>query len=341
MAAPVDTIIEPIDWFKDRRLKPDTKIGDFRITGTPNLAMTKAEIYYVEPITPSATLPSKYVFKYQKEPPGVGGPVAKQTVEREVEHEWHINERLSGCDLLCLATIDARPLGYQGFFMPYYPAGDLLGYACTVDFTDVEVRRIMARTVRGLDFMHKRGIPHLDLKPENILVGHDMCETFLSDFGLSAEGGSVANIVGTLPYKAPELASGITPYNGFAVDMWAIGVIAFVLFVGVNPFDDTPVDAPPLSNQEVRANICGFQAFAGEMLDDLYRTNASREAIDFISKLMVREPSQRLTAEQALKHNFLAAVNAEAFAAEAKQVANRAVQPTGESTAAGPPDTAF
>ena len=89
--------------------------------------------------------------------------------------------------------------------------------------------------------MHKENIVHRDLKPENILL-HCKCEECfdvkISDFGFSCmfDPKEELNVsMGTLNYMAPEMIR----FKGYTekVDIWSVGVIAFQLLTGNNPFN--------------------------------------------------------------------------------------------------------
>lgn len=90
----------------------------------------------------------------------------------------------------------------------------------------------------GTEYIHKKGIIHRDLKLANILIDGDM-QMKICDFGLAtleADAISEAHIVmGTTNYLAPEVIN----RQGFKrrSDIWAIGVIAFVLLYGYKPFE--------------------------------------------------------------------------------------------------------
>ena len=85
--------------------------------------------------------------------------------------------------------------------------------------------------------LHEQSITHRDIKPENILFTHRGADAAvkLTDFGLSTmKTGRLTAKCGTPSYCAPELLSGIG--YGREVDLWALGVVAYVLMVGDLPF---------------------------------------------------------------------------------------------------------
>lgn len=92
------------------------------------------------------------------------------------------------------------------------------------------------------EFILKTGITHRDLKPENLLYYHpgNDSKILVTDFGLSSTrksaDGHMETTCGTSEYIAPEVLAK-QPYTS-QVDMWAVGVIGYILLSGTMPFDD-------------------------------------------------------------------------------------------------------
>ena len=91
-------------------------------------------------------------------------------------------------------------------------------------------------------YLHSLGITHRDLKPENLLYyhpGHDS-KILITDFGLSScrKSGEIYmhTTCGTPEYISPELLAR-KPYTS-QVDLWAVGVITYILLSGTMPFDE-------------------------------------------------------------------------------------------------------
>merc|ERR550514_393320 len=98
----------------------------------------------------------------------------------------------------------------------------------------------MLHMVEGLQHVHSRGIAHLDMKPENMLL--DASGTLMiSDFGLATRMPPAQPILkGTQQFAAPELTIraelGLNAADGFAVDVWALGVTVLMISIKCNPF---------------------------------------------------------------------------------------------------------
>ncbi len=106
---------------------------------------------------------------------------------------------------------------------------------------------LLARIARAMDHAHSRGVLHRDLKPANILIGADGGPR-ITDFGLARlddASGSLTNdgdVVGTPVYMAPEQIQGRLAELGPASDVWALGVMLYVLLTGRLPFRGRTVE---------------------------------------------------------------------------------------------------
>lgn len=166
-------------------------------------------------------------------------------------------------------------------------------------YTESEAGQLVRKIVSAVDYLHNLGIVHRDLKPENLLLkrADNDLEIAIADFGLSKIVGQqmmMQTACGTPSYVAPEVlnASGY----GKEVDMWSIGVITYILLCGFPPFYGDTV--PEIFEQIMEANFDYPEEYWGTV---------SKEAKDFINKLLVVDSDKRLTASDALRHPWLAA----------------------------------
>jgi len=164
-------------------------------------------------------------------------------------------------------------------------------------YTEHEAGQLVRKIVSAVDYLHNLGIVHRDLKPENLLLkrADNDLEIAIADFGLSKIVGQqmmMQTACGTPSYVAPEVlnASGY----GKEVDMWSIGVITYILLCGFPPFYGDTV--PEIFEQIMEANFDYPEEYWGSV---------SKEAKDFINKLLVVDSDKRLTASDALRHPWL------------------------------------
>lgn len=107
-----------------------------------------------------------------------------------------------------------------------------------------EAKALFCQILSAVAYCHEQGVCHRDLKPENVLLT-SKGEAKLSDFGLGAirqiensESANMMNTVcGTPNYASPEVISK-KPYDGFASDVWSLGVVLYVMLAGCLPFDE-------------------------------------------------------------------------------------------------------
>ena len=105
-----------------------------------------------------------------------------------------------------------------------------------------EAKRIIKMVLEGVQYMHSCGITHRDLKLENLLYKNATrkSDILISDFGLAHQqrkpDDTMTTTCGTSEYLAPEMLEGDSYTN--AVDLWAVGVITFVLLSGKMPFEE-------------------------------------------------------------------------------------------------------
>ncbi|KAM3929832.1 serine/threonine-protein kinase 17A [Leptodactylus fuscus] len=182
-----------------------------------------------------------------------------------------------------------------------YAAGGEIFNQCVAEreeaFKEKDVQRLMRQILKGVSFLHRHNVVHLDLKPQNILLSSDcpLGDIKIVDFGLSRivnNNEELREIMGTPEYVAPEILS-YEPIST-ATDMWSIGVLAYIMLTGTSPFlgDDKQHTFLNIS----QLNISFTEDFEG----------VSEPAVDFMKKLLVREPEGRATAEECLQHPWLA-----------------------------------
>ncbi|GAM19693.1 hypothetical protein SAMD00019534_028680 [Acytostelium subglobosum LB1] len=169
-------------------------------------------------------------------------------------------------------------------------------------YSEKDACNLVRQIVSAVEYMHQHGVCHRDLKPENLLCSaEDEPEQFvrIADFGLSKifEGGEeLKTACGTPDYVAPEILE-CKAYDT-SVDMWSIGVITYILLCGFAPFyADT--------HHELFQKILDLEYDFPEP----EWTNVTDLAKDFISKLLVINPTERWTASQCMKHPWLAENN--------------------------------
>ncbi|XP_071783481.1 death-associated protein kinase 2 isoform X1 [Centroberyx gerrardi] len=172
-----------------------------------------------------------------------------------------------------------------------------------------EAIKFMEQILEGVGFMHSKHIAHFDLKPENIMLSDKEAphpNIKLIDFGLAHhfhQGEEYRSMGGTPQYIPPEVIN-YEPLST-AVDIWSIGVITYILLSGLSPFQGE-------ADEETLRNVIAMNY----EFEERYFSTTSAMAKDFIQKLLVKNPNDRLTAEECLLHPWIKPITR-------KQVTNR------------------
>jgi len=158
------------------------------------------------------------------------------------------------------------------------------------------VKTLLMSMLDAVAFMHSKGVIHRDLKLENFVFAEkgNLKSLNVVDFGLAKALNArqkAQHVCGTLSYIAPEaLLAGV---YGQGVDVWALGVAMHVLLTNTWPFDDE--DEDELFEQIIECDL-DFETEAWE--------GVSEVAKDLIEGLLDSRPKHRLTAAQALEHEW-------------------------------------
>ncbi|XP_030608259.1 serine/threonine-protein kinase PLK3 [Archocentrus centrarchus] len=156
--------------------------------------------------------------------------------------------------------------------------------------TEPEVRYYLRQIISGLKYLHSRGILHRDLKLGNFFINENM-ELRLGDFGLAAKLETVEQrkktICGTPNYLAPEVLN--RQGHGTESDVWSLGCVMYTLMCGNPPFETLDLKETYKCIKEVRYNLPNTLSPAAQKL---------------ISGILQKDPSDRLTLDQILNHEF-------------------------------------
>lgn len=165
-------------------------------------------------------------------------------------------------------------------------------------YSEADASHCMQQILESVNYCHVHGIVHRDLKPENLLLASKVkgAAVKLADFGLAIEvqGDQQAwfGFAGTPGYLSPEVIRK-DPY-GKPVDIWACGVILYILLVGYPPFWDE--DQPRLYAQ-IKAGAYDYPSPEWDTV--------TPEAKNLINSMLTVNPAKRITATEALKHPWI------------------------------------
>ncbi|XP_034174171.1 calcium/calmodulin-dependent protein kinase II isoform X22 [Osmia lignaria lignaria] len=165
-------------------------------------------------------------------------------------------------------------------------------------YSEADASHCIQQILESVHHCHHNGVVHRDLKPENLLLASKAkgAAVKLADFGLAIEVQGEAQawfgFAGTPGYLSPEVLKK-EPY-GKPVDIWACGVILYILLVGYPPFWDE-------DQHRLYAQIkAGSYDYPSPEWDTV-----TPEAKNLINQMLTVNPSKRITASEALKHPWI------------------------------------
>ncbi|XP_058383705.1 myosin light chain kinase 3 isoform X3 [Diceros bicornis minor] len=222
----------------------------------------------------------------------------KSAKDREdVKNEINIMNQLSHVNLIQLYDAFESKNSFT-LVMEYVDGGELFDRITDEKYhlTELDVVLFTRQICEGVHYLHQHYILHLDLKPENILcvsqTGHQIK---IIDFGLARRYKPREKLkvnFGTPEFLAPEVVN--YEFVSFPTDMWSMGVITYMLLSGLSPFLG-----------ETDAETMNFIVNCSWDFDADTFEGLSEEAKDFVSRLLVKEKSCRMSATQCLKHEWL------------------------------------
>ncbi|OAY35107.1 mitogen-activated protein kinase kinase kinase 18 [Manihot esculenta] len=208
-----------------------------------------------------------------------------------------------GCDI----TRENNKVMYN-LFLEYIPGGTLADKvkAHGGRLEESVIGYYTGQIVQGLDYLHSNGWVHCDIKGRNVLIGETGAK--LADFGCAKRVDAVeaaTPIGGTPMFMAPEVARG--EEQGCSSDIWALGCTIIEMANGgvVWPDVNDPV------------SVMYRIGFSDQLPE--FPCCLSEQARDFLDKCLRRDPKQRWTANQLLKHPFLVKSNSNSHS-HAKQI---------------------
>jgi len=223
--------------------------------------------------------------------------IRKPEQKEKVVEEINLLKKFSNPHIIRFIEAFENP-GQVILIMEYLDGGELFERVAGEDFnlTESDCCQFMKQICRGVSYLHDHNIVHLDLKPENVVcTQRDNTQVKIIDFGTAKQlgpGEKVKVLCGTPEFVAPEVVN--YDFISTGSDMWALGVICYILLSGFSPFmGDT--------DAETYANISAVTFdFDCEEFDQI-----SEDAKDFINSLLKRDPASRMKAEMCLEHKWL------------------------------------
>ena len=243
-------------------------------------------------------------------------PILAKRTYRELKLLNHLRHE----NLISLEDIFLSPLE-DIYFVTDLQGTDLHRLLTSRPLEKQFVQYFLYQILRGLKYVHSAGVIHRDLKPSNILVNEN-CDLKICDFGLArVQDPQMTGYVSTRYYRAPEIMLTWQKYDT-EVDIWSVGCIFAEMIEGKPLFPGKDhvhqfsiitelLGSPPA---HVIDTICSENTlkFVQSLphrdpipLTERFK-NVEPDAVDLLSKMLVFDPRERITAADALSHPYLA-----------------------------------
>ena len=215
----------------------------------------------------------------------IKGIIKERNLLSKLNHSFLVNMHFSFQDNQYLYII--LDLMKGGDLRYYYKLSNSDDIHNNKKFTEKECHFMVSNLILALEYIHKNNIVHCDIKPENIVINKNgyFC---LTDFGISInlkneEKNKKNNYIeGSLGYMAPEIM--FQEKISFGVDYFSLGVVCYEMMLGKLPYFATGIE-------EIKKLILANQVTIKKF--DI-PVGWSKEAADFINKLIQRKPYKRL-----------------------------------------------
>ncbi|XP_056640231.1 serine/threonine-protein kinase GL21140 [Diorhabda sublineata] len=224
--------------------------------------------------------------------------------EDMIENEVKILRKVDHPNIMSLIT-DADTKNILYLVCEYVTGGDLFDQITIAQkYSEEQAALMINNLVSALAYLHSINIVHRDVKPENLLVELDdnyrVKLLKLGDFGLACEvTRPLYTVCGTPTYVAPEILT--ESGYGLKIDVWAAGVILYILLCGYPPFVSQDNDQEKLFD----CILSGQYEFPEEYWQDV-----SSSAKELIQNMLQLDPELRFSAEDVLDHPWLQTISA-------------------------------
>ncbi|CAI0463803.1 unnamed protein product [Linum tenue] len=214
----------------------------------------------------------------------------EETVHREVEIMQHLSGHPG------VVTLHAVYEESECFhlLMEFCSGGRLIDQMVKEgQYSEQRAANIFKDVMLVIKYCHEMGVVHRDIKPENILLATSG-KIKLADFGLAmrvSNGQTLSGLAGSPAYVAPEVLQGNYSEK---VDIWSAGVLLHALLAGALPFQGDSLDSVFEAIKTVKLD---FQSGIWD--------SVSKPARDLLARMLTRDVSARITADEALRHPWI------------------------------------
>lgn len=249
-------------------------------------------------------------------------PVKKKKIKREIKILQNLR---GGVNIIELKDINIDPLSNTpSLIFEYVDSIDFRTLYPT--FTDIDIRYYMYELLKALDYSHSKGIMHRDVKPHNVMIDHNKKKLRLIDWGLAEfyHPNEQYNVrVASRYFKGPELLVDFQCYD-YSLDLWSFGcTLASLVFKKEPFFQGSDNDnqllkiVSVLGSKDFILYINKYNITVNKFTANSHPTKplntfvnesnahlANNEVINLLGKLLRYDHQERLTAREAMDHEY-------------------------------------
>jgi len=231
-----------------------------------------------------------------------------KSVQKQVERETEAMTKIDHPNVLRMKEVDwdcaytkknGKTQNVILVVLELATGGELFEFLSYTGFFEESIARTyFQQLMSGVEFCHSQGVVHRDLKPENLLLD-DQFTLKIADFGFSNIVCSAHKLMftecGTPGYMAPEMIRNVKGYDAMKADIWACGVILFIMLAGFPPFQK-----PDSSDWWFNKLMNGKHALFWQAHSrSAYFSDQTK---DFINKILNPDPEKRISIADMKKH---------------------------------------
>ncbi|AFM99358.1 serine/threonine kinase [Encephalitozoon hellem ATCC 50504] len=226
--------------------------------------------------------------------------------------------KISHPNIIKLIEVVVETDGDVYMVFPYFPY-DLNKFIRSNRITSDEVKHIFYQIVKGVHYIHSKGIMHRDLKSANILLDHNL-NASIADFGMARQATKTAMYtpgVVTLWYRPPEILLGSSNYT-FSADVWSLGCILTEMYLGHMIFQGSTeilqlemiIHACGSINENTYPGVLNLPGFRSFKLPQSPRriegiiAKHDESAVKLVSRMLCIDPEKRITVGQIIEDKY-------------------------------------